>query len=197
MYKNGTLYRANAFGDIYEEDEYTTDSLGNIFKNGTLWRTKESANGEAPPKTAPIFDPTKVKPIIYKSPVVRPKKPVVTTPTTPTTPKTIPTSILPAYLAATAPLSTAQTTTPQTVPVVQESPYFDMRKKFDPGGYNMSTKNALPGVFGDYNPMVMYGSTPITNTGTNQPKVVTMATGGYLDEEPVDIKEILNILERG
>jgi hypothetical protein len=28
------------------EDEYTTDSLGNVYKNGTLFRTKEDATGE-------------------------------------------------------------------------------------------------------------------------------------------------------
>ena len=75
--------------------------------------------------------------------------------------------------------------TPQKAQVVEESPYFDMRKKFDPG------------VFGSYTPMTMYGSSPSTNTRTNQPKVATMATGGYLDEKPMSMEEILNILERG
>jgi hypothetical protein len=75
--------------------------------------------------------------------------------------------------------------TPQKAKVVEESPYFDMRKKFDPG------------MFGSYNPMTMYGSPSSTNTRTNQSKVATMATGGYLDEKPMDMQEILNILERG
>jgi hypothetical protein len=177
LYRDGELYRANAFGDIYEEDEYTTDSLGNIFKNGTLYRTKESANGG----DVPVYDPAKAKPIIYKSATPRPKKPTpppTTPPKTPTTPASfdptafLPTSYVPPY-------------TPQKAKVVEESPYFDMRKKFDPG------------MFGSYNPMTMYGSPPSTNTRTNQSKVATMATGGYLDEEPMDMQEILNILERG
>jgi hypothetical protein len=195
LYKNGTLYRTadSALGVPVEGDEFTTDSLGNIFKNGTLYRTKESANGG----DVPVYDPTKVKPIVYKSPTGKPitKKPTpppTTPPTTPTKPTTIPTTpttsipanLLAAYSAATAPLSTTQYI-PQATPVVQESPYFDMRKKFDPG------------MFGSYNPMTMYGSSPSTNTRTNQPKVATMATGGYLDEKPMSMEEILNILERG
>jgi hypothetical protein len=179
LYRDGELYRANAFGDIYEEDEYTTDSLGNIFKNGTLYRTKESANGG----DVPVYDPAKAKPIIYKSATPRPKKPPPPPPPppppkTPTTPVSfdptafLPTSYVPPY-------------TPQKAKVVEESPYFDMRKKFDPG------------MFGSYNPMTMYGSPSSTNTRTNQSKVATMATGGYLDEKPMDMQEILNILERG
>jgi hypothetical protein len=44
----GNLYNEN--GELIRvpemEDEYTTDSLGNIYKNGTLFRTKEDATGE-------------------------------------------------------------------------------------------------------------------------------------------------------
>ena len=187
LYRDGVLYRANVFGDIYEEDEYTTDSLGNIFKNGTLYRTKESANGGDVPVYDPTkYDPTKVKPIIYKSPTPRPKKPGVTPPEKPPEkqPKT-PSNFDPlAYLAAMSSTSPAQTEQ-QKVRVVEESPYFDMRKKFDLD------------MFGSYNPMTMYKSSPNTNTDTDQPRIDTMATGGYLDEKPMDMQEILNILERG
>jgi len=44
----GNLYNQN--GELIRvpemEDEYTTDSLGNVYKNGTLFRTKEDATGE-------------------------------------------------------------------------------------------------------------------------------------------------------
>jgi hypothetical protein len=80
---------------------------------------------------------------------------------------------------------------------VQATPYFDISKKFDPGGYDMATSRALPGIFGNDNPIQMYGARANTNTSTNQPRMATMATGGYLGEEPMDMKEILNILERG
>ena len=194
LYRDGELYRANAFGDIYEEDEYTYDSLGNIFKNGVFFRAAEvDDDGDAFPSTPPTYDPKKVKSVVYKSTTPRPKKPVVTppkpptTPTTPTTPTKPTKPTTPASFDPTAflPTSYAPQYVPQKTRVVEESPYFDMRKKLD---VNM---------FGSYNPMTMYGSPPSTNTGTNQSKVATMATGGYLDEKPMDMQEILNILERG
>jgi hypothetical protein len=120
---------------------------------------------------------------LYKNGVRYGKKTPVKPSKLPKLPK-LPTTRDAAYLAAASPMSTAQYV-PQKARVVEESPYFDMRKKLD---VNM---------FGSYNPMTMYGPTPSTNTGTNQSKVATMATGGYLNEEPMDMQEILNILERG
>jgi len=192
VYKDGTLYRTadSTVGAPVEGDAFTTDSKGNIFKNGTLYRTAESAQGGE----EPTYDPAKVKPVAYKSPAGKPITPKPTTPTTPAAPKT-PEFDPAAYLAATKTVTAPQKAAP--TPVVQATPYFDISKKFDPGGYDMSTSRALPGIFGDDNPIQMYGARANTNTSTNQPRTATMATGGYLGEEPMDMKEILNILERG
>jgi len=44
VYRYGVLYRAAEYDP--PEPEYTTDSLGNIFKDGSLYRTADSADGE-------------------------------------------------------------------------------------------------------------------------------------------------------